>query len=72
MGDVILHVTRPDLPVNRIYGSNMYSQEQFARARCRARYIFEPEHFRPAIVMNSYAFIFAILRCSLGKSVSRL
>ena len=48
----------------------MYSQEQFARARCRARYIFEPERFRPAIVMKSYAFIFAILRASPWKKVS--
>src|SRR5438132_3655645 len=68
-GNVILHVACSDFPVDGIHRSSMDSYQQFTRTGRRAGGIFEPEHFRPAIVVDSHSFHVFHFAISLGKTL---
>src|SRR6266851_6977046 len=66
-GNVILHVACSNFPVDRIHRSSMDSYEQFAGTGSRARCIFEPELFWPAVAVDSHCFHVFHFAHLLGK-----
>ena len=50
----------------------MDSYQQFTGARCRARCIFEPEHFRPAVVVDSHCFHVFHFAHLLGQDIMKV